>query len=195
MNTHSSHANFKLKMVDVLNSTKNPKCLLNQLSMIYREIKQLIPHSNEVNLELIETESLRYSVFYQSSNKLSKHALYIHQLNYHKHLWTDQFEWNLEDDYFDIDEIAQELVNIPAVLSIPENTKDLLKLIKNGLWSLSTDNLPSFNPNPPEDTDEVLSWDDTHVLIGKTKENLEVVTRKYWDELCKRESHWFKEQN
>lgn len=190
MKTHPAQSAYKKQFSSALEKTLEPKELILSLAKIYQNVNDSLPLSIPVSMNLIETESLRYSMFYQTG-RLSKSAIHINQLNDHKYLWTDEGEWSLDDDWFEVASIAQELADIPAMTSIPENVKDLYALIQTGLWTWVPDRFPKFSNHPPNDAEEVLSWDNEFLLVGKTKENTEVVTRAYWEGLCHRENNWF----
>ncbi|WP_105103042.1 hypothetical protein [Microbulbifer pacificus] len=142
------------------------------------------------SIDLIETESLRYSIFYQSGPNLSKNAIQIAHVDYLAYLWKDGGEWCLDDELYQPLEIARKLVEAPLLKMIPENVKELENLLVNGFWGFGY-NLPKFDGGRPDDICEVLSWDSSNILIGTKLENISVVSRPEWDCLTNNENHWF----
>jgi len=192
MKKHEYLPIFEEKLIDILNHSKRIKPLFKKLNAAFKQIQLIIPLAKAVTIKLVETESLRYSVFYQSGNNLSKHAIVILHNNYENYLWFDGGELYFNDDNLYSDDIAKCLASIPTLVSYPETVKDLYWLIKSDLWNFSLHRFPKFNDKPPEDIDEVLSWDETHLMIGNSINNIEIVTREYWDKLCFKEKNWFK---
>lgn len=142
------------------------------------------------SIDLIETERLRYSIFYQSGPDLSKNSIQISHVGYWAYLWKDGGEWCLDDEHYKALEIAQELVEAPLLKMIPENVKDLGSLLVKGFWRFGY-NLPKFDGGAPDDLGEVLSWDGSNILIGTKLENISVVSRAEWNRLTNNENHWF----
>ncbi len=48
----------------------------------------------------------------------------------------------------------------------------------HGQWSSS---LPTFGGAEPADTSAIWSWDITRLLVGTHANDLEIVSREYWD--------------
>lgn len=46
------------------------------------------------------------------------------------------------------------------------------------VWGVCVTDLPTFGGEAPEDTSEVWSWDNTHLLVGETFSDLELVERE-----------------
>lgn len=142
------------------------------------------------SIDQIETEDLRYSVFYQSGPNLSKNAIQISHVDYWSYLWKDDDEWCLDGDLYTSLEIARELAETPLLKMIPENVKELENLLVKGFWGLSN-NLPKYDGGAPDDIEEVLSWDGSNILTGTKLENISVVSRAEWNRLTNNEKHWF----
>lgn len=48
---------------------------------------------------------------------------------------------------------------------------------RDGQWR---DDLPTFGGDEPADTQEIWSWDATHLLVGACADELEIVSRSDW---------------
>ena len=193
MKEHHLKKRFKDEISNILQSEKDLEEALKPLKGIYRSIGLSLSPAFPFKLELIETESIRYSVFYEGSPDMSKHTIMITNEGYEAYLWTDCDGWCLDDDYYDIEEISFQLSNAPIINKVPENVRELKKLLDDKYWSFNKGQLPSFEGDKPKDDDEVLSWDSAYVLTGTSLDNLASMKREEWDELCTREQNWFKQ--
>ncbi|RJG48384.1 hypothetical protein [Motilimonas pumila] len=163
---------------------------LNEFRALYSGIDLGCSLVKPFLIALIETESLRYSIFYQSGSKLSKNAIEISHMDYCAYLWKDEGGWCLDDDFYKPRDIAKELADAPLLKMIPENVKDLEKLLVKGMWVFSH-NLPKYDGSAPDDIGEVLSWDSSNILTGTKLENISVISRSEWSRLTNNENHWF----
>lgn len=154
--------------------------------LVYREIPLLIPY--ELNLE--ETEKLRYSEFYQAGPELSKFAIEIKGPKYCEYIWRDTGEWVLADEFYTAKDISVAIGKANLFTQVPETVKDLMLLLTQGFWKFIPGELPKYGGAEPEDTLEVLSWDAKNLLVGTKLENIEVISREEWDNLSARETSW-----
>lgn len=189
-NTLSSSI-FISTVAETLAKTKSAKALASALEHQLHEAYKEVPAASRYKVALVETESLRYSHFYQSGPRLSKHAVSISGPGYASFIWRDEPYWSLDDDCSNPSEIAHQLAGAPLFSQYPENVKDLEYLLKQGIWLYSPKDFPVFSDSAPLDKDEVLSWDDKHVLIGTQYDNMAIVTRAEWDKITFHEKNWF----
>ncbi|XZZ40573.1 hypothetical protein ACJJIE_01740 [Microbulbifer sp. TRSA001] len=162
-----------------------------ELASIYNLIQSDIPLAIPVSLEVVETKSLQYRIFYQAGYGMSVNSILISQGEFESYLWSDCDGWCLDDDYWDVREIARHLSKIPVIVDYPKNVGELYNNFVQGLWVFSLSNVPSFGGEPPRDLEEVISWDQKNVLVGTEVSNMEIVPRETWDNICERESTWF----
>ena len=193
MKEHHLKKRFKDEISNILLSEKDLEKALKPLKGIYHSIGLSLSPAFSFKLELIETKSIRYSVFYEGSPDMSKHTIMITNESYEAYLWTDCNGWCLDDHYYDIEEISFQLSNAPIMNKVPENVRELKKLLDDKYWSFNNGQLPSFEGDKPKDDDEVLSWDSAYVLTDTRLDNLASMKREEWDELCAREQNWFKQ--
>lgn len=190
MKIYSEKKLFIENLEEILGKNDDIKNTLEYLRVLYAGIDLGYPLVKPFSINLIETESLRYSIFYQSGPNLSKNAIEISHAGYWAYLWKDEGEWCLDDDFYKLLEIAQELADAPLLKMIPENVKELESLLVSGLWQFSCD-LPKYDGCAPDDVGEVLSWDSTNILTGTKLENISVISRSEWSRLTNNENHWF----
>jgi len=97
------------------------------------------------------------------------------------------------DDTFsgDTKDMGHVLTDFVGAVS-PTSVRDLHRLLKDGVWRWAPETWPSFGGNAPDDVDEVVAWDTTHILTGTCVENVVVMTRAAWDNFCEHEHDWAK---
>lgn len=193
MKEHLYKNTFRDKIKNILVTENEVEKAYLAFQNEYHSLDKNLAPAFPFELELIETESLRYSVFYQGSVEMSERTIMITHKGYDAYLWTDIDGWNLDDDYNDVDEIVHHLALAPVIHKVPESVKELKKLLDEGYWSFNNGHLPSFKGEKPKDDVEVISWDSDFVLVGTKLDNLEIMKRNEWAKLCEREQNWFKE--
>ncbi len=156
--------------------------------LVYKEIPLLLPYE----LNLVKTEELRYSEFYQTGPDLSEFAIEIKGSKYCEYLWKDLGDWVLADEFYTPAEIAEQVCNAPIFTQMPENVKELKWLLSEGCWRFMPEDLPKFGGITPEDSLEIISWDNQYLLVGTQLENIEMVSRDEWDRIRTRETYWLK---
>ena len=183
---------FSDEIIKVLSAASRVEDALVPLSSVYEAIIKSLPFISQFQLSLVKTESLRYSVFYQGSPDMSENSIMISNVEYEAYLWIDSNKWCLDDDLYKVNEIAHQLSEAPLFNNIPENIRELEYLLKGKYWKFSTENLPCFGGEKPNDENEVLSWDKKYILAGTSLNNLAIIPRDEWNRLCNNESNWFK---
>ncbi|MDN5565949.1 MAG: hypothetical protein L0G25_04025, partial [Psychrobacter sp.] len=68
-------------------------------------------------------------------------------------------------------------------LSVPLKVKDIKRLILESYWTFDINILPKLSSDTPEDTRELISWDEKCVLTGTNKENMCVISREKWNKI------------
>ncbi|WP_020405311.1 hypothetical protein [Hahella ganghwensis] len=190
MKEHHLKHKFEAEAKRILESSHDLTMANNLFRAYYDSMLSFIPCGVPFQVEIIDTESIRYSVYYQSCPSMSEQALMITNVGYDAYLWMEDGGWVLDDDYYSTVEIAKALAETPLLNKIPENIRELKKLLDDGYWVFSPEQFPKFNDQPPCDTTEVLSWDDNYILTGTKSENMAIMTRNDWDKLCDREANW-----
>ena len=139
------------------------------------------------------TKSLYGTLFYEPAER-SEDSVRISHAAESRCVWKQYDVWTMDTytDYFEGPaEIAKALLQFEVFQQYPENVRELLAVLRNGLWTFGANSVPTFGGATPADVREVVSWDETNVLCGTTIANLQVVTRGEWQSLCDRESGWF----
>ena len=162
------------------------------LSEAYKEISDCHPYFNPFKLKLIDTKSIQHTVYYQEPPGISDETIEITNTAYDGHIWKDDDGWCLDDRYWGVDRISQELAKCFLYTNYPENVKELKVLLEGRFWNLCQ-TLPNFGGKTPEDMNEVLSWDEQYILVGTKLDNIAIMSKADWEELCQRENNWFKE--
>ena len=189
MKFHRRHKLFKGKVEALLNSTRNVDLARDKIEAIYKDILDDYPLANPISVDISVTEKLRNSVFYQTPAEwMSEKHINIDSGRFY--LWVEQGEWCLNDECFGIASISDKLDQSEILHRDPDSVRDLKELILAGYWEFSAKELPIFSGPKPCDLDEVLSWDEINILMGTTKENMNVVTRTEWDSIISRERDW-----
>ncbi len=182
---------LKSKILNLLKSCNNIETVKDSLNRIYYYFYDDYPLVLPVQIELIDSKDGEYGYFYEKLDGISDKIMTIIHEEYDAFLWFDSDGWCLNNLIDNIDEIVEILVNIPIFNKIPENVNQLKWLIDNKYWKLDENNMPSFSKKDILDDNEVLSWDELNILTGTNMYNMEVLTRKEWKSLCKREESWF----
>ena len=73
-------------------------------------------------------------------------------------------------------------------LSMSLKVKDVKRLILEGYWKFDMNIVPKLSSDTPNDTRELISWDDKCVLTGTNKHNMCVLSRREWDEIVSNEN-------
>ncbi|TQV88588.1 hypothetical protein [Aliikangiella coralliicola] len=193
MKEHHYKNTFRDNIKNILITEKDVEKAFLAFQDEYHSLDKNLAPAFPFELELTETESLRYSVFYQGSVEMSEQTIVITHKGYDAYLWTDIDGWNLDNEHTDVDEIVRQLSSAPIINKVPESVKELKKLLDDGYWSFNNGQLPSFKGERPEDDKEVFSWDSDFVLVGNKLDNLEIMKRNEWAKLCEREQNWFRE--
>ena len=186
----SSKTQIYNDLLDALNeldtTDKLIECVRKSFKLAYVELPLLVPY--EINL--VEIESLRYSVFYQSGPEVSNYAIEIKGPKYCEYIWRDTGVWVLADEFFTPENIAENICKADLFTQMPESVRDLRFLLAHGYWGFIPEELPKFSGGRPRDSLEVLSWDMDYLLVGTTLENVDVVSRVEWDNISSREINW-----
>ncbi|MEM9103930.1 MAG: hypothetical protein AAGB12_16600 [Pseudomonadota bacterium] len=162
-----------------------------RLCLLYETLTQEIPCAKPFSISIIPIKEIQYSFFYTPiSKEMSLQALSITNTNYQAYLWLESQEWVLNDYDRDVVTISEELSKTPLLNKRPENIRELKYLVDNNFWIFRPEHFPVFSPEKPEDTDEVLSWDNQYVLAGTSASNMEIIKRSDWDALCRRDKDW-----
>ena len=183
------------KIFELLSKENDVSVACKKLSEIYCGLSQELPLLTPFQVKLVKSKSLQYSIFYQTPPKMSQYSIAILNHKYDAYLWTDCDGWCFDDLLYDLKDISKELSSPHVFEMIPQNVRELKSLIDEGYWLFLPDNLPTFDGNPPVDLREVLSWDPVNVLVGTSVQNMEIVTRKEWDNICKRETILLREND
>lgn len=183
---------YILRFRDALHKARSISDALTLLSTVYKELENDHTYFGSFKLELIDTRRIQSIIYYQKPPGISDETIKISSHGYEGYIWKDSDGWCLDDDYWGADKISRELVKCFVCANFPENVRELKDLLKGGFWALRP-NLPCFGGLPPDDINEVISWDNRFVLVGTKIDNLVVVSRDEWEELCKREQNWFNE--
>lgn len=165
--------------------------LIDKIGDAFRVVYEEVPLSIPYKISQVETETLRYSEFYQSGPDLSKFAIEVSGPEYCEYIWRDSKEWVMADQFYEPAEIAKKMCKAPVFNQTPESVKDLNLLLRAGYWKFIPEMFPKFGGNPPGDQLEVVSWDFQNLLIGTKLENIGLVSREEWDNILTREKHWF----
>ncbi len=180
-------------LTSALNRNKVVSALAKELAQTY-EVFFLaeLSSARRFNIRTFPSTHLTSCGFYQLDYGLSEEAIEISHVHYDAYLWKEDNHWCLDADHETPYEIARQLSEAPVFNKVPENVKHLLQLLQTGEWVFS-EHLPKFEGEPPRDTGEVISWDSNHILTGTRLNNLNVMTRREWDQLTHNENHWFDE--
>lgn len=169
----------------------------NKTSEVFVEIKLLFDTINSshlwikpfsVALGFMKNHLFLFEHYYP--NNLDKQGIVISQANEKKCLFYHEGEWVLDDDFFEINEIAKVLSHW-KVFESPKSVYGIKKLIDAGLWAFDTEELPKISGSTPKDITEIVSWDDKRVLHGTTKENAVIMSREEWNSLVEREKRLY----
>lgn len=134
MKKYGKIENFKSEVHHLLSSMEDVKLACEKIKPIYSDLILDIPLLKPFEIELVKTKSLQYEVYYQSSPEMSKHSIAIINNSYEAFLWVDRDGWCLDDNFYNLDEIASSLCKAPAFENIPENVRELKSLIVEGRW-------------------------------------------------------------
>ncbi len=114
----------------------------------------------------------------------SESTIEISLLEEKYHLFLADKNWVLDDEIYNNDHIAEKLVEIKCIKQ-PSGLYELKRYLIDELFEFNQ-SLPSFSDKKLNKDYDVLSWDDTNVLIGTNENNLEIITQIEWDGILKR---------
>lgn len=164
------------------------------LSSIYRRLQAEYPFFKPFPLKTVYSDSLLYQVYYEKPIGISEKSIVIQYFGENAYLWKDAGGWCLDDSYYGTKEIVDVLLQEPVLRYFPENVKEIKWLLDKAYWQNTPVNFPVWG-TPPNETDEVLSWDEDFVLVGRSQGNVFLLEREEWKQLCYKENHWFQEFN
>ena len=193
MKEHPYKKTFKRSIKNVFITESNVEKAFQLFCEEYQLLNQCLAPAFPFKLKLIKTQSLKYRVFYEGSIDKSELSIMITHKGFEAYLWSDEGGWCLNDFDNNVEDIVEQLTLAPVINLVPENVKDLRKLLEEEYWSWNSGLLPGFNGKCPKDKDEVVSWDEDFILVGTKIENLEVIKRDDRAKLCEREKSWFKQ--
>ncbi len=182
---------IKTSTLKALKSNLIVKDLYENLIEIFLEVNMMLFWITPFKIDLIKTKDVVNSWDWDS-NIYSEDAIKVYQGEDSYFIWKEDTNWYLDDYYHCTNHDISIKLSEFKVLQIPANVFEIQKLITNGLWKFDKNNIPKLSEIEPDDVEEVISWDDQHVLIGTTVENLEVVSREEWVKIMQREK-WFNE--
>ncbi|MCX4027216.1 hypothetical protein H0A36_08560 [Endozoicomonas sp. SM1973] len=162
MKQHPQKQLFKTKLIQLLDNYTTVDKLFPVLKYLYDFFNSTLLPAVPFKVELIKTASIQYSVFYEASPDMSEQAIQITNTRYDAYLWTEGNGWCLNDDFYSVDEIAENVVISVPFEDVPENVKELEWLLANKFWLLILEQLPCFGETAPADTEELISWDDNY---------------------------------
>lgn len=192
MKQYNHKEQFVSNIHELLKVSSNIQTTTFELGKIYTEATNEIKLAKPFKIELIDSESIQYSVYYQEPINMSSQTISITHKGYNVYLWMDSEGWCLDDSFYGYNEISISLANAPLFDKIPENVKELRPLMLDEYWEFKINEMPFYTGIKPTDSEEVLSWDDRYLLVGTNIENITLVSREDWDRLCNNECHWFK---
>ncbi len=193
MKTYPHRKKFIYNIESLLNRSVDVNYVLQEIRKIYSDIAIETPCMTRFSFDLVDTESLRNVEFYQiPSESLSNKSIEISHTKLIEYIWLEDGEWCYGDTEYGAQDIATALSEATFFKQYPETVKDLQKLLNDGLWVFEKSRFPSFGDARFSDFDEVLSWDEKHVMVGTTLENAEVVSIEEWNRITTNESSWLK---
>lgn len=145
MKTISNLNQYKNELSHIFQQAKEVGILLESIKNLFLKVLNPYPYMNSPELKLINTDSLKFSVWYEDPNAITE-TLNIHQTECDLYLWrcADQ-KWYLNDLYNDTHEISKKIIDsLPVFYSIPENPKEIKTLLDNGLISFQFKNFQYF---------------------------------------------------
>lgn len=176
---------------------------------VKEKIHFLIESSSDLNfvaeklneLFAFETKRLKIKKYVKITLRSSKDVMlkeYGEPLNYRQsestieislleekyHLFLADKNWVLDDEIYGNKEISEKLAEIKCVKR-PSDLYELKEYLIDELFEFNQ-NLTNFSNNKLNRGYDVLSWDDTHVLIGTNENNLEIITQIEWDGILER---------
>ncbi|WP_444933899.1 hypothetical protein [Microbulbifer sp. JTAC008] len=179
------------RLAQILETQSSIRAAHPLIADLLSQIIDEVPISSEISVRVIDINEIRYSVFYQCGPNISETAIVVSQASSTFYLWRDE-GWVLDDDYYEPEELSKVICTLPILCAEPKNVKQLVEAIESGVWAFKPEYFPKFGGVPPEDLEEVLSWDSEKVLVGTKHSNMEILSRESWQELSSRENGWFK---
>lgn len=183
------HNKFVDRIKLALDECNNIKDLFEKICDIYKDISFQKPWLETINISMDQT-AIVSDYRYHSQEPLSDMCILISLNKNYTYIIKEFNEWNLNDFLAKNIEIAEHLMNWECLL-LPSKVVDVKRLILTGYWKFDKKMIPKLSSNIPEDTRELISWDEKCVLTGTTRNNMVVMTRKEWSEMIKNEQRYF----
>lgn len=167
-----------------LSTFKTVKELYVALKNEYDNINKEFPWCNPFSVTIEETRD-HITPWYYHPDTQSKNCVVVRQ-NVEVHaIWKEEDLWSLDDESNDIKIISNHLCQWKALDSL-RSVRGIKFLIEKGFWLFDAAIIPKLSGAPPDDMEEVISWDLKNILAGTKADNLYIVTREEWDRICKR---------
>lgn len=179
---------IKRKILSHLTNLKNISELRLALKGEFLCLNNENPWCNPFIVSIEETRDY-IAPWYYAPSIHSQKCVVIRQSTEVKALWRENEFWSLDDETTNIEEISSALSHWKALES-QKSVRRIHTLIEQGFWRFDKNIIPKLSDLIPIDLEEVISWDEKNVLTGTRADNLCVVTREEWANICERSKQY-----
>ena len=177
---------FTEQIVEVLNACNNVEDLYLAINKIYQEIQVAQPWLESISITKDRTDSF-VEFYYYFPDTMSEDCVTLNLKDEYSCIFIDSDKWCLDNEINKNVQIARRLMSWKC-LSLPSKVVEIKKLILDGYWKFDANIVPKLSLNIPNDTRELISWDDKCVLTAITRDNMCVISREEWNVIVTNES-------